>query len=73
MRTHAAKQNSRLIGECQFYKDESEPWRWRIKSSNGNILAVSSESYKRLKDAKQCVISTMKIINRIDFMGCVVS
>lgn len=73
MRTHAAKQNSRKIGTCQFYKDDSGEWRWRIKASNGRILCASSESHKRLKDAKQCVISTMKIINRIDFMGCVVS
>lgn len=31
----------------EVYKDELSEWRWRLKSSNGKIIATSSEGYKR--------------------------
>ena len=42
----------------EFYKDKSKKWRFRLKSSNGRILA-SSEAYssktKCVNGAKACV------------------
>lgn len=32
-----------------FWRKE---WRWRIKASNGRIIASSSEGYKNKKDAE---------------------
>jgi len=29
----------------QIYKDSAGEWRWRLKSSNGRILADSGEGY----------------------------
>ncbi|HEV7474505.1 MAG TPA: DUF1508 domain-containing protein [Pyrinomonadaceae bacterium] len=29
-----------------YYKDAKGEWRWRLKSSNGRIIADSGEGYK---------------------------
>lgn len=29
----------------EIYQDESQQWRWRLKASNGKIIADSAESY----------------------------
>lgn len=31
----------------EIYKDAKKEWRWRLKASNGKIIADSAESYKR--------------------------
>ena len=36
-----------------FYKDVAGEWRWRIKASNGLILATSSEGYKERRKAEK--------------------
>jgi uncharacterized protein YegP (UPF0339 family) len=33
-----------------YYQDSKGEWRWRLKSSNGRILADSGEGYKNLTD-----------------------
>jgi uncharacterized protein YegP (UPF0339 family) len=33
-----------------YYLDEKGEWRWRLKASNGRILADSGEGYKNLTD-----------------------
>jgi uncharacterized protein YegP (UPF0339 family) len=32
--------------KVEFYQDKAKEYRWRLKASNGNIMAVSSEGYK---------------------------
>ena len=32
------------------YRDKRKEWRWRLKASNGHILADSGEGYKRKRD-----------------------
>lgn len=32
------------------YKDASNEWRWRLKATNGNILADSGEGYSTKAD-----------------------
>ncbi|MDQ3750426.1 MAG: DUF1508 domain-containing protein [Acidobacteriota bacterium] len=34
----------------EIYKDDGDLWRWRFISANGNIIAVSSESYHNRED-----------------------
>jgi uncharacterized protein YegP (UPF0339 family) len=34
----------------EVYKDKAGEWRWRLRSDNRKIVAVSSESYKRKDD-----------------------
>lgn len=31
----------------EVYKDKRKEWRWRLRASNGKILAVSSEGYSK--------------------------
>ncbi len=35
----------------EIYKDKAGEWRWRLRSRNHEIIAVSSESYKRKETA----------------------
>jgi len=41
--------------KIEFYRDASRQWRWRLRASNGRILADSSEGYHRLTSAKHAV------------------
>jgi uncharacterized protein YegP (UPF0339 family) len=33
-----------------YYKDAKGEWRWRLKASNGRVLADSGEGYKNEQD-----------------------
>ncbi len=39
----------------ELYVDNKSEYRWRLKHSNGNILAVSSEGYVAKVDALKCL------------------
>lgn len=34
-----------------IYEDEAGEWRWRLKASNGRIVADSAEGYARKRNA----------------------
>jgi uncharacterized protein YegP (UPF0339 family) len=36
-----------------LYKDSKNEWRWTYEASNGQTIAVSSESYKRRADCER--------------------
>lgn len=38
-----------------LYKDKAGEWRWRLKHSNGNILATASEGYSSKASALKCI------------------
>ena len=42
---------SLLKSKTEFYKDESDEWRWRTTSTNNNKIANSGEGYKNKEDA----------------------
>lgn len=42
----------------ELYKDNKNEWRWRLVSSNGNIIAISSEGYKNKTDARNSIVLT---------------
>ena len=33
------------MGKYEMYEDAANEWRWRYRSSNGNIIGMSSEGY----------------------------
>jgi uncharacterized protein YegP (UPF0339 family) len=35
-----------------YYKDKQGEWRWRLKASNGRIVADSGEGYKSESECK---------------------
>lgn len=39
----------------ELYRDRRGEFRWRLKHSNGNILATSSEGYKAKASALRCI------------------
>ena len=43
------------MAEPQFvvYKDNRGEWRWRLRASNGKIIADSGEGYKNKQDCLQ--------------------
>lgn len=38
-----------------LYKDKAGEYRWRLKHSNGNILATASEGYSTKAAAMKCI------------------
>ncbi len=50
-------------GKLEIYEDASGDWRWRLKSSNGRIIATSGEGYTRQRDCEEAqkkVVVTMR-------------
>lgn len=43
----------------EVYEDKAKLWRWRLKASNGKIVADSAEAYDNKGNAKRAV-STVK-------------
>jgi uncharacterized protein YegP (UPF0339 family) len=41
----------------EIYKDKAGEYRWRLKTSEGDIIAVPEDAYKNLADAKRAVES----------------
>lgn len=39
----------------ELYLDKAGDWRWRLKHSNGNILATTSEGYASKAAALKCI------------------
>ncbi len=39
--------------KVEIYRDSRREWRWRMKASNGRILADSGEGYRRKASALQ--------------------
>jgi uncharacterized protein YegP (UPF0339 family) len=53
LQKEAAKAKSTL--KTETYKDTKGDHRWRIKASNGSIIAVSSEGYKNEADLEKAL------------------
>ena len=45
----------------EFYDDAAQEWRWRIRSSNGEIVAAASEGFT----SKQGAFDNLKLTLRI--------
>lgn len=46
--------------KLELYKDKRHEWRWRVRSSNGRVIGVSSEGYKNKTDCFAGVKLCMK-------------
>jgi uncharacterized protein YegP (UPF0339 family) len=40
------------LSQYTFYQDASRQWRWRLDATNGQVIAVSSESYWNRSDCE---------------------
>lgn len=43
-----------------MYKDNRGEWRWRLKASNGQVIATSGEGYKEKKSCEDGIASVKK-------------
>jgi len=41
--------------QFEVYKDKVGEFRWRLRHTNGNILATASEGYKTRASAMKCI------------------
>ncbi|MBX0324488.1 YegP family protein [Halomicroarcula sp. F13] len=46
-----------MAATFELYTDSADQWRWRLRHSNGNIIADSGEGYASKAKAKQGIES----------------
>ena len=51
---------NRKRGTFEIYKDNAGEFRWRLKSANGEIIAIS-EGYKQINSAYNCIAAIREI------------
>lgn len=51
----------------EVYKDSKDEVRWRLKSGNGQIVAVASEGYKAKQDATKAIMSIQSGLDKLKF------
>ncbi|MFB6093532.1 MAG: HVO_2922 family protein [Halanaeroarchaeum sp.] len=44
----------------ELYRDEADEWRWRLRASNGNVIADGGEGYASKQGAKRGIESVRK-------------
>ena len=37
----------------ELHKDHAGEWRWRLRATNGNVVADSAEGYRRREDCER--------------------
>lgn len=45
----------------EFYQDEAEESRWRVKATNGQIIGAATEGYRRKEHASNNLVSIGKL------------
>ena len=48
--------------KLEIYRDGRGEWRWRLRASNGRILADSSEGYRRRASVRKAVERVRSIL-----------
>ena len=46
-----------------YYQDNKDEWRWRLKASNGRIIADSAEGYST---ERECLADIARVKNSSD-------
>lgn len=50
----------------EVYPDPNGEWRWRLRATNGRIVADSAESYKRRASADRAIASIKRLAEMAD-------
>ena len=48
--------------KLEIYRDGRREWRWRLKASNGRIMADGGEGYRRLGSARRAANRVRSIL-----------
>ena len=51
----------------ELYADKAEEFRWRLKATNGKVLATSGEGYKAKADAKKGIARIREDADKLTF------
>jgi uncharacterized protein YegP (UPF0339 family) len=46
-----------MTATFELYRDKADDWRWRLRHSNGNVIADGGEGYASKAKAKQGIES----------------
>ena len=56
-----------MKSKLEIYKDNSGEWRWRLKASNGRIVATGGEGYKRHSSCHSSMLNVWGTFASDDF------
>jgi len=62
------------MATVEFYEDEAQEWRWRVKANNNEIIGASSEGFKRKQYARNnlkslpsfCLAADVKVATEME-------
>ena len=62
------------MATVEFYEDEAQEWRWRVKANNNEIIGASSEGYTQRRYAENnlesllvyCLPADMKVATEME-------
>lgn len=55
-----AVDESETPARFELFRDNRDEWRWRLRHSNGNVIATSGEGYTRKHNAKKGIKSVVR-------------
>jgi uncharacterized protein YegP (UPF0339 family) len=56
-----------MKSKLELYEDKSGEWRWRLKSSNGRIVASSGEGFTRKSSCRESVSNMLGTFARNEY------
>lgn len=56
-----------MISKVEIYQDSSHEWRWRLRASNGRIVATSGEGFKRHSSCHRSMLGVWDTFAAEDF------
>jgi len=56
-----------MKSKLELYEDKSGEWRWRLKASNGRIIAVGGEGFTRQNSCYESMTNVWGIFAQDNF------
>jgi len=69
MKTIAKMRGSHGSATIEFLKDSKKEFRWRVTSTNGEIIGASSEGFSTMQNAKRNLSLLVLAVQEIAIQG----
>jgi uncharacterized protein YegP (UPF0339 family) len=56
-----------MKSKLQLYRDKKDQWRWRLKASNGRIVATGGESFSSRAKCNESVVKVWSTFQSDNF------
>jgi uncharacterized protein YegP (UPF0339 family) len=56
-----------MKSKLQLYQDKKDEWRWRLKASNGRIIASGGEGFSSRSSCHKSVLNVWSTFQADDF------